>query len=402
MIAHVACNARLKLSPAGYVRMDSILQRLNWLYNQALEARKVAYEQHQQSLSLYDQYQWLTHLRASNEHGLGEIALGPERGMLKRLDAAFRAFFRRVKAGGAPGFPRFRPISRCVTIDVAQVRGGMVQPHNGYYLIRVKGFPRLRAYAARPLPLDAPLKAVRFTKRGRHWEASMVYATEREPLAASVEPVGIDLGVRKRITCSDGTTYPRAQRDWKRKRRLQRALSRCKKGSQNSRKRKAKQARMARTEFVRERNACHRATSEIVGQYGLIAVENLKVANLTRSARGTADKPGSHVRAKAGLNREILSQNWALLRSQLQYKAEWAGREYVEVDPRYTSQECHRCHARNQPGRSETYRCAACGLRMDRDINAAINVLAAGVIAAGALTWAARPCVAPEPYARAA
>ena len=113
--------------------------------------------------------------------------------------------------------------------------------------------------------------------------------------------------------------------------------------------------------------------------YGLIAVERLKVVNLTRSAKGTEEAPGTNVNAKAGLNREILSQNWSLLFSQLEYKAEWAGREYVEVDPKHTSQDCHRCGARNHPKRSETYRCAACGLTMDRDQNAAINILAAGV-----------------------
>ena len=92
----------------------------------------------------------------------------------------------------------------------------------------------------------------------------------------------------------------------------------------------------------------------------------------------------------------------SLLRSQLRYKAAWAGREYVEVDPKHTSQDCSRCGARNDPGRSETYRCRACGLVADRDVNAATNILAAGVIAAGASTWVVRPCVAPEPYARVA
>ena len=123
---------------------------------------------------------------------------------------------------------------------------------------------------------------------------------------------------------------------------------------------------------------------------------------MTRSAKGTAEEPGSHGKAKAGLNREVLAQNRPLLRSQRWYKAEWAGQEFVEVNPQYTSQQCSRCRARNNPGRSETYRCMFCGLVADRDVSVAINILAAGVIAAGALTWAVGPCVAPEPYAKAA
>ena len=343
--------------------MESILGCLNWLYNQALESRKTAYEQRKQSLSFYDQCKWLTQLRTANEHQLGEIAIGASRGMLKRLDLAFQAFFRRVRAGKAPGFPRFRPISRCRTIDVADPHNGMVRLHKGCYLIRLKGFPRLRVRRARPLPLDAPLKSVRLTQRGHRWEASLVYVVDKQPLAPSVAAVGIDMGIRKRVA----------------------ALQ-----------------RFDRKQYIRERNACHRATTGIIRQHGLIAVEALKVTNMTRSARGTADQPGSNVKAKAGLNREVLAQNWSLLQSQFRYKAEWAGREYVEVDPKHTSQDCSRCSARNDPGRSETYRCRACGLVADRDVNAATNILAAGVLAAGASTWAVRPCVAPEPYARAA
>ena len=211
MTAPAAYLVRLKLSPAGYAMMESLLGRLNWLYNQALERRKLAYEQRQESLSFYDQSKWLTQLRAANEHGLGELALGASRGMLRRLDHAFQAFFRRVQAGEAPGFPRFRSIRRCVTIDVAGPHNGMVHSQNGHYLIRVKGFPRLRAYSGRSLPLDAPLKAVRLTKRGRKWEASLVYEVERQALPASVTAVGIDLGVRKRMTCSDGARSAQSQ-----------------------------------------------------------------------------------------------------------------------------------------------------------------------------------------------
>ena len=123
---------------------------------------------------------------------------------------------------------------------------------------------------------------------------------------------------------------------------------------------------------------------------------------MTRSAKGTAEQSGSHVKAKVGLNREVLAQNWSLLRSQLRYKPGWAGREHVELDPQYTSRDCSRRSARNHPGRSEAYCCRACGLVEDRDVNAATIILAAGVIAAGASTWVVRPSVAPKPYARVA
>ena len=144
-------------------------------------------------------------------------------------------------------------------------------------------------------------------------------------------------------------------------------------------------ATMRYREGVRNRNTCHRVTTEIVRNHGLIAVEELDVKGMTTKWL-----------TKKSLNREILSQTWGLLRIQLQYKAEWAGREFVDVDPKYTSQDCHRCGARNKPGRSETYRCAACDLRMDRDHNAALNILRAGAVALDSVTWVNGPCVLSE------
>ncbi len=384
MQAQTTYLARCELSPAGYARLDDIRSRLNWLYNQALEERKTAYEEHGETLSFYDQCKWLTQLRARNEHGLGELSTGAGRGILKRLDESFKSFFRRVKAGQTPGFPRFRPLSRCVTIDLTVITTGTLKGGR----IKVKGFPRINL--SRVLPAGRPL-SIRLTKRGRKWEASLVYEVEKEALEPSVKAVGIDLGVRKRMTLSEGRRYQRARRDWQRRRKLQRAIARCKKGSKTRRKRVAALGRLQRREFVQERNACHRATTAIMRENGLVAVEKLRVQNMTRKRKH-----------KRRLNREILSQNWSLLRSQLKYKAAWAGREYVEVNPKFTSQDCSRCHARNNPKRSETYRCAACGLVIDRDVNAAINILAAGVLAAGALTWANGPGVAPESYAEGA
>ncbi|MDE0103085.1 MAG: transposase [Bryobacterales bacterium] len=226
----------------------------------------------------------------------------------------------------------------------------------------------------------------------------MVYEVDKQLLPPSVKAVGIALGVRKRMTLSDGTMHGGHKRDWPRIRRLQRRVARRKKASAGRRKAVAGLARCRRREFVRQRNAIHRAATRMIRDNGLVAVERLKVVNMTRSANGTDGEPGRQVAQKAGPNREILSQNWSLLRSQLKYKPEWAGREHVEVDPNYTSQDCHRCGCRNNPGRSETYRCRVCGLVEDRDVNAAINILAAGVLAAGASTWAGRSCVAPEPY----
>ena len=114
---------------------------------------------------------------------------------------------------------------------------------------------------------------------------------------------------------------------------LQQRIARCRKGSNRRRKLVQQLARLRRREAVRNRNECHRITTDIIRRFGRIAVEKLTIPKMTRSAAGTVEEPGTNVAAKSGLNREILAQTWGLIIQQLRYKAEWAGRELVEVAP---------------------------------------------------------------------
>ena len=131
-------------------------------------------------------------------------------------------------------------------------------------------------------------------------------------------------------------------------------------------------------------------TTELVRRFGLIAIEDLNIRNMSASAKGTPECPGRNVAQKSGLNRSILEQSWGMIRQQLTYKAEWAGRELVVVDPAHTSQTCSGCGNVDRDARSgKRYSCALCGLEMDADVNASSNILhralAAGNIAAAAL-----------------
>ena len=132
--------------------------------------------------------------------------------------------------------------------------------------------------------------------------------------------------------------------------------------------------RETRRNHVRNRNHCHQTTTGIVRRFGRIAVEKLVIGNMTHSATGTVEQPGTNVVAKSGLNREILNQTWGLLREQLRYKAAWAGRQFVEVNPRYTSRMCLGCGERTPQSEYWTYACEMCGMVADRDTNAAENV----------------------------
>ena len=239
-------------------------------------------------------------------------------------------------------------------------RNGMVRFHNGSYLSRVKGFPLLWC-SARPLPLEAPLNSVRLTERSRKWGASLVYELEREVLAPSAAAVDIDMGVRKRMMCSDGTVVPGARRDWKRKRALRRAASRRQRDPATRRKRVAGLQRFERRQFVRTERV----------------------------------SPGHGRAQQRGTNAELGAST---ITAPVQ---EWADREFVAVNPADTSRQCHPCGHRNGASKRRVFRCCRCGLSVDCDLNAAINTRRAGNLAMASGTCRDGESVGAERHAQA-
>ena len=372
---HTTYQLRCHIPKPGHARLAEVRRMLNTLYNAALQERRDAWRMAGISVSLYEQNVELTAIRADDPNwAMLDVQLG--RGVLRRLDRAFNAFFRRVKAGQAPGFPRFRPVSRFQCIEVAQPRQGMVKtrPDGRKAHIRVKGLPVLELRLKRSLPPSDSLKSLRLVKRPNGWYADLVYAVDKEPLPGNNSSIGVDMGVHNRIAMSTGEMVERREIDREREAQLWQVITRCQKGSNRRRKAVAALSRETRRNAVRNRNECHRITTGIVRRFGRIAAEKLAISNMTRSAAGTVDEPGTNVAQKSGLNREILTQTWGLLLSQLRYKAEWAGREFVEVNPRYTSRECSSCGQRTPQSEYRTYACGVCGYVGDRDTNAAVNV----------------------------
>ena len=345
------------------------------LYNAALQERRDAWRMNQKSVSLFAQMKQLTLVRQDlPEWAALHFTVG--RGPLIRADRAFKAFFRRVKKGEKPGHPRFKPRSRYCTIELAEALPGMVKVSpTGKVLLKIKGLPNITVRPSSPLPEEG-IKVIRITLRNRRLTVDLVYTIEMKPLPESAEAVGIDLGVNQRLTLSDGKVFKDVRSDRRKVRRLQRAVSRAKKGSDSRRKKVRRLANASYRQRIANRNQCHRITTEIIRTYGHIAVEALRIPNMVRSARGTVEEPGSNVAAKSGLNRSINEQTWGLILQQLTYKAAWAGRTYVEVDPRNTSRTCSRCGT-IAPVQQEyrLFRCPECKLTADRDLNAATNIL---------------------------
>ena len=192
--------------------------------------------------------------------------------------------------------------------------------------------------------------------------------------------VGLDMGVLDRVALSNGERLGRRHKPNYKLRRAQQRLSRCRKGSHRWKQRRAVLSNLQDRERIRNRNECHRITTDIVRRFGLIAIENLNINDMSASAKGTIEEPGKNVKRKSGLNRSIREQTWGTIKQQLTYKAEWAGRRLVVVDPRHTSQTCSRCgvvDAAHRKGKG--YHCSFCGLSTDADVNAAVNILHRGL-----------------------
>ena len=359
-----------------YSRLDEALRHCATLYNAALEERTQAYRMQRKAVTLYDQTRQLKLVRQDMpEWSAYHYKLGA--GVLVRVDRAMKAFFKRVGRGEKPGYPRFRSKHRYQTLEVSEVTTGMLkrsQDGRRAY-IRIKGLPTLTLRTKRPLPEGKP-KTLMISRRATGYVVSMAFAVEYPALPESDTQVGIDVGVNERLTLSTGETVERRVYDRRRERRLRRKVARAKKGSISRRKKVRSLSRETYRNTIRNRDVCHRVSTDLVRRFGRIAIEDLQIRNMTRSAAGTAEEPGKGVSGKRGLNRSINEQTWGILVSQLSYKAEYAGRELVKVNPSYTSRTCSGCGV-VLTEELATYRlfvCQACGLVMDRDRNAARNI----------------------------
>ena len=305
---------------------------------------------------------------------------------LRDLDEAFGHFFRRVKAGETSGFPRFKAKGRNPghfrLTGTIKVRDGRIHlPRIG----AVRFMPGDRGY----IPDGTYAQASVVEDHGR-WCVSVRLEVKEATTDATRPTAGIDVGVRELAHLSDGRVIPNPRalaRESKRLRRARLSISRkrraadkrhgpWKKGERREESKRLQRARRrsarleSRVAHIRA-DALHKATTWVARTYSIVKVEDLAGRNMTRRAHGKGRA------AKAGLNRAILDSGMLRVRSLLTYKMPLHGGRLDAVPPPYTSQTCSRCGVRNDPGSSKIYKCADCGLVIDRDENASLNILAA-------------------------
>jgi len=343
------------------------LEECRWLYNHLLAKRKQAYEQDALSLSLYQQQATFPILKTERP-SLATVHSQVLQNVAVRLDLAMKAFFRRVKAHAEePGFPRFKGKNRYDSITYPQ-SGFKI---DGQGKLSASGIGHLKIVLHRPIKGKIKTLTIRKSSTGK-WYASFSVECEPERLPEIPTLVGIDVGLKTFATLSnaDEIANPRFfRKEEKSLAKVQRKHSQLAKGTPQRRKHRKAVARVHERIAFRRDNFTHQESRKVVNSYGVICVEDLHVNRLTHN----------HCLAKS-----IHDASWSEFFSKLSCKAEEAGRRYVAVNPAYTSQDCSRCqHRQIMPLSERTYHCPCCLLSIDRDLNAALNILAVGLHSLG-------------------
>ncbi len=352
---------RLLPTKRQHLALQSILESQRQLYNAALEERIDAYRKAGVTRTCIDQTKALTEWRQSDPEAR-TLPVTLQRATIKRLDEAYNAFFRRTKKknGGKAGFPRFRGKGWFDSFGFREFFG--IRLNAGR--VRFKGMPAaLRIHMHRPMPVEAVIKGCTFRRGVKGWSISFVADVPSMPIRKGQRVVGVDLGITPFAMLSNGEVVPslRAARRAERRLRLaQRTLARAKRGSTGRRKARVTVARCHADTGRRRANHLHQASARLVRDYDVIAIEDLNVKGLARSA----------------LAKDVHDASWAKFISMLRYKAERAGARVVEVDPQNTTQDCSGCGVKVPKKLGErSHDCPCCGLSIDRDLNAARNIL---------------------------
>ena len=340
---HRRVTYKLYPSRTQAAEMERVCDLHRALYNAALEERIEAYRKAGKSITFADQCKSVTAIRLDDPtyRGLNAQSLQVT---LKRLDLAFRHFFRRVKAGQTPGFPRFKSRDRFPGFGFKHHGDGFrFTPGTGWRhgVLRLSGIGEIRARGEARTP--GKVVCADMQRKADGWYLSLVVACEPHRERTGDEIAGLDWGVETYATLChgpfrfeevDNDRFLAQERDALSEE--QRALSRALRVKRSKRAAKAKKllARRSRRLANQRKDRTHQVTARLVREHALIVTEDLAIRNMTASARGTAEKPGKQVKQKAGLNREILDTAPGGFLSNLSIKAEEAGCRVVFADPR--------------------------------------------------------------------
>jgi putative transposase len=348
---------RLYPSKLQITKLNNILEQTRWVYNETLALRKNAWESEKKSISLYDSQIELTKWKKDKPE-LKDVFSQVLQNAQLRVDLAFKAFFRRVKHGENPGYPRFKGMGWYDSVTYPQM--GFRLHQDGLYLSKVD---RVNIILHRPVEGIIKTCTVKRTATQKWFVYFSCEVKKPEPLPKTGKIAGIDLGLITYIQCSDNTKInkPRFFKE------EQHALAQVQRRFSKAKNKINKHSVALVNERIKNKREdfCHKASKKLVDKYDFIAHEELNVKNMLE---------------KKEYSKSISDAAWSTLILFLTYKAENAGRIRVAVDPRGTSQRCSQC-GQNVPKDLSVriHHCPHCGFKTSRDLNSALEILRLGL-----------------------
>lgn len=342
-------------------RLYNVLKLCRQLYNACLQQRIWAYRTSGKSVTLFEQKAELPAVKDEFPE-YATIHSQVLQDIVIRLDKAFKAFFRRIKAGETPGFPRFKGANRFHSFTYPQ-SGFALKENNKVFLSGI-GAVKIKQHRE----MAGLVKACTVSEKAGKWYVSFSCIVKKNLLPKTGKAVGIDLGILTLAATSDGDehrsprAYKKAEKNIAKK---QKVVSRRQKGSKRRQKAVRKLQKAHEKAVNIRKHHAHRLARKLIESYDVIVLEDLEILNMVKNEK---------------LAKSILDMGWGRLREYIIAKAEDAGRMVILVAPHGTSQTCSACGQTVQKTLAvRTHRCPACGLVLDRDINAAINILAKGL-----------------------
>jgi transposase len=381
---------RLNLTPAQEAVLRDHCGHARYTWNLAVEQHSHWHPGRTSAPGYLEQCRQLTAARAEHPW-LAAGSQTVQQQALRDFTQAMAAFFDPANPAGRPSWRKagrnegFRIVGRGRQWDMRRV-----SRHVGEIWVPKAGWVRFRW--SRTVPPDA--KSYRVTRdRAGRWHVAFAVIPAPVPAPGNGQTVGIDRGVAVSAALSTGDLLrcpALTVRERTRLRRLQRKLARSNRGSNGRGRVKHAIARLKARETDRRQDWTEKVSTGIARRFDLIRVEDLKITNMTRSAKGTRENPGRNVRQKAGLNRGILRSGWGLLVRRLEEKA--PGR-VEKINPAFTSQRCSACGQVDRDSRESqaVFRCTACGFACNADVNAARNIAAGHAVTARGGDGVARP-----------
>jgi putative transposase len=355
---------RIYPTKSQVAKLDETLSFCRELYNAGLQERRDAWNLNRISVSCFEQINQLPEIKTIRED-LNCVHSQVLCNVLNRLDLAFKGFFSRVKKNQKAGFPRFKGKESFNSFTFPQMRYTVRLENNKLHLSKIG---KIKIKLSRLVV--GKVKTCTIKRETGKWFAIFSVETFAETLPKTGKQIGIDVGIENFATLSDGTkveNFRFFENSQKRLRVAQRTVSRRKKFSNRWRKAKNQVAKIHRKISNQRNDFQHKLSTSLVKEYDLIAIEKLNVKGLSKSF----------------LSKQVNDVAWSGFFLKLKYKAENAGKSVIEVNPNWTSQDCSACGDRIKKDLSErTHHCLKCGLVLDRDENAAINILRLGQAAA--------------------